>query len=137
LSFIFDLFNKKHKNHIISVQELTLRIIGMRVTNLYKIEDAGLKLERYRELYRDGEVILELEKSAPCETDTLVGLMNECGIIKWDGFYGKHPKNVSDGTMFAFTATINNGRVIRADGSQNFPKGYREFVRALDKMLAE
>ena len=42
-----------------------------------------------------------------------------------------------DGIMFDFTATVNGGQTIHADGSANYPKGYNEFVRELNKMLAE
>ncbi len=137
MSFIYDLFNKKSKNEIISVQKLTLRTMNMRVTYLYKIEheNTGLKFERYREVFIDGDVRLELERRVSCTIGTFVKLMNDCNVMKWDGFHGKHPKNVSDGTMFTFSATVNNGQVIRADGSENFPKGYRELVRAFNEML--
>ena len=63
--------------------------------------------------------------------------MNNCSVIRWDGFHGEHPKNVKDGIMFDFTATVNGGQTIYADGSANYPKGYNEFVRELNKMLAE
>lgn len=138
LDSIFNLFNKNRKNGIVSIQELTLRTGNMRVTYLYKTarEDTGLKLERYREVFVDGEVRLELENSVSCTNSELIELMNNCNVLKWNGFHGKHPKNVSDGTMFTFIATVNNGQIIRADGSENFPKGYKEFVRKLNELLA-
>jgi len=37
--------------------------------------------------------------------------------------------------MFDFKAIVNDGQILHADGSANFPKGYREFVRGLDAML--
>ena len=86
-------------------------------------------------LFRSDELVLE--SSVPCDAQTMIELMNTCGILRWNGFHGKHPKNVSDGIMFRFEATVNGGQGIFADGSENFPKGYREFVRALDSMLAE
>ena len=95
------------------------------------------EVRRYREAYRDGEDELVLESTAPCGVQTMIELMNTCGILRWDGFHGKHPKNVSDGIMFCFEATVNGGQMIRAEGSANFPKGYHKFVRALDAMLAE
>ena len=138
LNSIFNLFNKNRKNGIVSMQELTLRTGNMRVTYLYKTarEDTGLKLKRYREVFVDGEVRLELENSVSCTNSELIELMNNCNVLKWNGFHGKHPKNVSDGTMFTFIATVNNGQIIRADGSENFPKGYKEFVRKLNELLA-
>lgn len=138
LNSIFNLFNKNRKNGIVSMQELTLRTGNMRVTYLYKTarEDTGLKLERYREVFVDGEVRLELENSVSCTNSELIELMNNCNVLKWNGFHGKHPKNVSDGTMFTFVSTVNDGQIIRADGSENFPKGYKEFVRKLNELLA-
>ena len=106
---------------------------------VYTLEGEGdtTQLRRYRETYRGGEDELVLESSVPCDAQTMIELMNTCGILRWNGFHGKHPKNVSDGIMFRFEATVNGGQEIFADGSENFPKGYREFVRALNSMLAE
>ena len=39
--------------------------------------------------------------------------------------------------MFDFRATVNDGQEIHADGSENFPKGYHDFVRELNKILTE
>ncbi len=64
-------------------------------------------------------------------------MMNTCGVLCRDGFHGKHPKNVSDGDMFNFTASVNGGQVIRADGSANFPKGYQDFVNYPDGLLTQ
>ena len=106
---------------------------------VYTLEGEGdtTQLRRYRETYRGGEDELMLESSVPCGVQTMIELMNTCGILWWDGFHGKHPRSVKDGTMFIFKATVNGGQEIFADGSENFPKGYREFVRALNSMLEE
>jgi len=132
-------FFKKHKDSILSVQELTIKTSGMRFTHLYKAipKDNEIQIERYREFFADRASHLELEKSAYCTTDSFIELLNFCNIAEWDGFHGKHPKNVSDGIMFTFSATVNGNRTIRANGSENFPKGYREFVQRLDEMLNE
>ena len=120
---------------IVSVREITLTLHGMRGSYVYKFENQN-ELRRYREIYRAGEDELVLEASAPCGEPTMIELMNTCGILRWDGFYGEHPKNVRDGIMFRFEASVNGGQTVKADGSENFPKGYHEFVRALDAMLA-
>ena len=119
---------------VTSVEEMTLTLRGMRGGTVYKFE--GEALCRYRELYRDGKDELIPEKAVPCSMQTMVGLANACGILRWDGFHGAHPKNVQDGIMFRFAATVNGGQTIAADGSANFPKGYYDFVRALDEMLS-
>ncbi|MBR2080526.1 MAG: hypothetical protein IJ980_02695 [Oscillospiraceae bacterium] len=118
---------------------MTLTLRGMRGGYVYKFEGESdvTELRRYREAYSGGEDELVLESSVPCGVQTMIELMNTCGILRWDGFHGKHPKNVSDGIMFRFEATVNGGQEIFADGSANYPKGYHEFVRDLDAILAE
>lgn len=114
--------------------------MGMRVTQVYKIDfaEGNARLSRYWKNYsRECGDQLEPEKSVACTEQRLVELMNSCGVIHWDGFHGAHPKYVLDGTMFRFSATVNRNRTIHADGSENFPKGYREFVRGLNEWLAE
>jgi hypothetical protein len=126
----------KQEKMIVSAREMTLTLHGMRGSYVYTFENQ-CELRRYREIYRDGADRLVPEASAPCGVETMIEHMNACDILRWDGFYGKHPKNVSDGIMFRFEATVNGGQTIFAEGSANFPKDYREFVRALDAMLAE
>ena len=126
----------KQEKRIVSVREITLTLHGMRGSCVYKFENQH-ELRRYREIYRNGEDKLVLDASASCGTQTMIDLMNACDIIRWNGFHGKHPKNVKDGIMFRFDATVNGGHSIHAEGSANFPKGYHEFVRTLDMMLAE
>ena len=138
---LFGLFGcgkETHKN-ITSAETMTLTVRGMRGSYVYKFEGEGdaTELRRYREIYRDGEDELVLESSVPCSVQMMIDLANTCSILRWDGFHGKHPKNVSDGIMFRFEATVNGGQTIHAEGSANFPRGYHEFVRALNAMLAE
>jgi len=129
--------NEKAPKTVTSVETMTLTLRGMRGSYVYKFEGEGdaTELRRYREVYRDLEDRLVLEASAPCGVQTVIELMNTCAVLRWDGFHGKHPKNVSDGIMFDFTAFVNGGQTIRADGSANYPKGYHEFVCTLDEML--
>ena len=138
---LFGLFgcNGGGKKTVTSVEAVTLVLQTMRGSCVYKVEGNGdaKELRRYREIYRSEAVELVLELSVPCDAQKLTELMNACGILRWDGFHGKHPKNVSDGTSFRFEATVNGGQTIRAEGSANFPKGYNEFVSALNAMLAE
>ena len=65
----------------------------------------------------------------------MLKLLNDCGISTWNGFHGKHPRGVKDGTMFNFKAKINGDTEITADGSQNFPKHYRDLTDGLYKLL--
>lgn len=140
-TMLFGLFGcgREAPKTVTSVETMTLTLRGMRGGYVYKLEGEGdvTELRRYRETYRDGKDELALESSAPCSVQTMIDLMNTCGILRWNGFHGKHPRNVKDGIMFRFTASVNDGQMIFADGSENFPKGYHEFVRTLDAMLSE
>lgn len=124
---------------VTSVQGMTLTLRGMRGGSVYKIVNVsdGTELHLYREIYNGEQTLLELERSTSCDAHAMVELMNTCGVLRWDGFHGTHPKNVQDGIMFNFAATVNGDRTVTADGSANYPKGYHEFVRALNMMLAE
>ena len=108
----------------------------MRVTVEYEILNGdAIQISRYRICYTDGENVRELEKSVSCSKEIMLELLISCSIVNWNGFYGKHPKNVRDGDMFKFFAYVNDGQTIRAEGSANYPKGYHEFIRTLNQML--
>lgn len=118
---------------------VTLQVIGMRFSQTYEIlnQETGVTLSRYNNVYENGEKVQELDKTITCDPEVMLKLLRECRIAAWDGFFGKHPKYVRDGIMFTFKAVINDGQTICAEGSQNFPKGYHEFVQALDQLLSE
>lgn len=122
-------------NEIVSVEELALTTVGMRSTHLYKLTKANgaFKLCRYCKILNR----LELEAQARCTEADFIKLMNDCGVMGWDGFCGEHPKDVLDGVMFEFSVTVNDGREIKAQGFESFPQGYGELVKALDQMLLE
>lgn len=125
------------KKEVTSAEEMTLVLRGMRGGVVYKFEGEGdaAELRRYREVYASGKCDLALETEVPCGEKMMTELMNTGDVLRWDGFHGKHPKNVHDGMMFTFSATVNGGQTIRAEGSANFPRGYHEFIRALNAML--
>ncbi len=79
----------------------------------------------------------ELSRRAICSDSQMLELLNQCNIMKWDGFHGKHPRGVLDGEMFSFRAIVNEGQTIQADGSANFPEHFRDFRRMIDQMLSE
>ena len=122
---------------ISSIDTMTLTLQGMRFCNVYEITNEGGKTEirRFRKVFSKGADTLELDASAVYDTMDFIAFTNTCGIIHWDGFHGKHPKNVTDGIMFEFIAAVNDGQEIHADGSENFPKGYHDFVHELDRIL--
>ena len=125
-------FLKKTKK-IESFETVTLHTSGMRYTSDYEIVCKGKEAEitKYQIRYTDGEKERVIDKQTVCETDEMLKLLNDCGIMSWNGFHGKHPRGVKDGTMFNLKAKVNGDTEIHADGSQNFPKHYRDLTDGL------
>ena len=134
------LFDSKKNESITSYEKVFWRISGMRCTDEYEIisKDGNAEITEYR-MYcaSGGGMERRPERSVTVSDEEMIKLFNDCQILKWDGFHGKHPKNVRDGEMFTFSATVNEGRTIQADGSANFPKYFREFRNEIYKMLSE
>lgn len=66
---------------------------------------------------------------------TLCALLGDCRINEWAGFRGANPPDVLDGSSMSFQATLPDGSVITASGSNNFPPNYRRFSDALSDLL--
>ena len=124
---------------ITSYDEINYRISGMRVTREYEIISKGkvAEVSEYTIRYSNDEDDRILERRVLCDNEMMIELLNVCGIMRWDGFSGKHPFGVKDGEMLNFTASVNDGKFIRASGSQNFPKNFPEFRRQIDSILSE
>ena len=120
-----------------SFKKITLRVIGMRCNMEYEILNKPPKsiLSLYQISYRDGSNNRVIEKSAETDTEIMLELLNLCKVISWNGFRGDHPKDVNDGVMFKFQAEVNEGQTMYAEGSENFPQGYHEFVSTLNLIL--
>ena len=129
-------FKLKH-GKIESFDLITLHTSGMRFMTDHEItcKDGKAQITRYNIRYTDGEKERVIDKQAVCGTDEIIKLLNDCAVMSWDGFHGKHPRGVKDGTMFRFKATVNEKTEIYADGSQNFPKHYRDFTDGLYLLL--
>ena len=121
---------------ITSFEKLWLKISGMRVTRIYEIvkDEDDVRIDEYEVHYPQREAVLELERSAKLQYEVFLEKLNQFYLLSWDNFHGAHPKNVLDGDMFSFKATINE-KEISAEGSANFPKGYHEFVRWICETL--
>ena len=120
-----------------SFKKITLRVIGMRYNIEYEILNKPPKsiLSLYKIAYRDGSNKRVIEKSAVTDTEIMLEIFNLCKIINWNGFQGNHPKDVKDGVMFTFRAEVNEGQIVYAEGSENFPQGYYDFVSTLNLIL--
>ncbi len=122
-----------------SFTRLLLRTSGMRFTEEQEIlmvgEEAQVSLYGIR-YSKDGDERV-LEERVLCSPERVLELLDRCGVLKWDGFWGAHPKGVRDGIMFSLKAEVNGGQVISAEGSENFPRHYREFTDGLREILRE
>ena len=135
--FAFDFLLKNNVQKISSFEKINLFITGMRFSCEYEIINKGKKTEiaLYSKKYSNGEEKRILDKKAETETESFIDFLNSINFGGWNGFKGEHPKGVLDGTMFRMTAKVNDEKVIRAEGSENFPKGYRNFIKELDRVL--
>ena len=128
------------KKTVTSYESIFIRISGMRLTQEYEIlhKDSKTEISDYwMRCASEGGMKRELSRRAICSDSQMLELLNQCNIMKWDGFHGKHPRGVLDGEMFSFRAIVNEGQTIQADGSANFPEHFRDFRRMIDQMLSE
>ncbi len=116
---------------------ITLRETGMRGSTEYEIvmKDDKAEVSFYWIKYTQGKDCRVLDRRAVCSVETVIGLLNDCNILSWNGFVGKHPKGVLDGIMFTFEAIVDQGEKIYAHGSENFPKHYRDLRNGLYEIL--
>ena len=128
--------NTPHGN-ITSFEIVKLHTIGMRYINDYEIvmKESEAEVSKYGNRYSGPEDIRIPEIQVTCSEKEVLKLLNDCKLLSWDGFYGKHPKGVRDGTMFRLEAVVNGSRKIHASGSQNFPRHYRDFTDGLYRLL--
>jgi hypothetical protein len=121
-----------------SFEIITVRLSGMRFTDDYEIILRGDEAEvsKYGIRYTQAGNERVPERRAFVGKNEILKLINECGLLSWDGFSGAHPFGVKDGVMFSLKAVVN-GKSIRASGSENFPKHYREFMNAIYEMLRQ
>jgi len=126
-------------NTITDIENLTLRLSGMRLTEEYELIVNGDKTEisYYTISYANAAEERILKKRTERDTKTVIDALNGFRLIKWDGFHGKHPKGVLDGTTFHITATLNGGQKLSAGGSQNFPKHFHELEEWLYTVLKD
>ena len=62
-------------------------------------------------------------------------LFGECRIDQWADFHGGNSPDVLDGSSMGFTAVLADGTEITADGTNSFPKNYRTFTDALNRLI--
>ncbi len=108
------------REQITSFSEIRLKVSGMRLTEVYEILCCGddAEVSQYWLSYKNHEDNYNLQKHVTVPAADVIDVLNQCGS-----------------TMFSFTATVNGGRRLNADGSNNFPKHYRDFTDVLYRML--
>ncbi len=126
-----------NRTQLRSLEKLTLHEAGMRGGAEYEILMKGEEAEvtEYRYRYSDGKEERIPERQVLCGAEEVLNILNSCRLLSWDGFHGPHPRGVLDGKTFRLEAFVNGGRRIFADGSQNFPKHYRELTDWLYQTL--
>ena len=129
------IFSKKELN---SFETVFWRISGMRGSTEYEIVNKGEESEFTEYMMRcakGGGMERVPERSVTCKTERILEILNSCEVASWDGFHGKHPKGVRDGIMFRFELVVGGDEKITAEGSENFPKHFREFRDAMRELL--
>lgn len=140
MSLLNRIFEKNESERtIVSFEIVTLHTSGMRHVTEYEIvqKDGQAEVSQYAIRFSKEEDRRLLEKRAVCSIADILKLLNDCRLLSWDGFNGPHPKNVLDGTMFTLKAVVNGDRKIFAEGSQNFPRHYRDFTDGLYEILQQ
>ena len=131
----------KHRptEKVTSIEKFWLRISGMRFEVVYEMLETGdnVEITLYRIAYVNRKDSKIAEKSAVCEVEEILELLNSCNVMGWNGFHGDHPRHVCDGEMFSLVADVNRGLQIKAEGSENFPRGYKELIARLNQILNE
>ena len=130
-------FDSNRKIPLDDFVQFSLRISGMRASVEYIIEkhEDSCLLSYYSHLYNGNERIRKLEEETSLTQEEVQEAFSRFSISKWDGFHGKHPRAVKDGEQFELVITNDGEKAIRADGSANFPRGYRELRQWLDDKL--
>ncbi len=120
-----------------SFQTVELKISGMRETEIYELMCGGdtTEVSSYVLRYASGKEDRQLCKQVTVDTAEVIGLLNDCRVMSWNGFSGKNPPHVLDGYMFTFRAVVNDGKKIYADGSNNYPKHYHDFKTKISEYL--
>lgn len=125
------------KNAVTSFKSLTLTLSGMRCIDEYEIICNGEESDvaYYTRFYTKNEDERSLNKRTTHPTEAIIKLFNECRLLSWNGFRGRNPIGVRDGYMFVLKAEVNDGLMIRAEGSNNYPKHYRTLTNAISDIL--
>lgn len=111
------------------------------VTNTSSVRDVfeaertenGAKLVYYNEFMgsvNDKAIVRELNGGWDL-LEKMDSLWKKGMAAGWNGFNGPNPPGMLDGGGFIFDATLVDGTKVKANGTNNYPKGYGDFERGL------
>ena len=125
------------KKLITDFELFSLNETTMRASYVYEIVRKGelAEVSLYDIMYINEEDKKQLRNRTVCTAAEIIGMLNSCGVLSWNGFVGNHPRGVSDGKMFRLSAVVNGGLTVSANGSENFPPHYRELIDSLYMIL--
>lgn len=137
LGIFLDAFRSAERP-ISRINDFELKVWGMRASQLYELVDMKdcIELSLYNIVYRDRGEVKELERCVRLAGQRVLELLEACNIRAWSGFSGNQPKDTLDGKSFRLYADLDVG-IIEAEGTENFPYGYRDMISAFDRWLRE
>lgn len=95
-------------------------------------EEGGCFLTIESLIYNDGETF---RTEIPKETfDKVIEAVDFSEVYKWNGFSKSDP-DVLDGYGFSMKLRYANGKTVRAQGSNSFPKGYGQFAKDIGDLF--
>ncbi len=120
----------RHTDGVFRLESFSFSVSGMAMAPTYQIKrlmtDKGyvMQLSRVMGYGRNADNV-----SVPFtaeDLNRLEAIIKKHDMISWDGFSGKNPPGILDGTQFSLNLKYADGRKINAYGSNNFPKGFRK-----------
>ena len=126
------------RKKIRSFVKAELSISSARSTTVFELINKGEKTEiTSYSLPPGSDSERRLEKRAAADTEEITRLLNDCRVLNMNGFKGKNPRNIRDGYMFSLSVEVNDGIMIRASGSNKYPRHFREFKEKITELLGE
>ena len=107
--------------------------MGGQFTYTVTQEEDGRIVFSYEDLEHRSSGVMSTEVTRDV-TDALEELYRSCKLADWDGFNGSDP-DMLDGDGFTLTIKFADGTRLRADGSNAYPTGYRDFTGKLYELL--
>ncbi len=126
------------KEKIESFEKINIRLSGMCGIEDFEAvcSESEVEITHYGVRFGDEEIRVPRERTK-CDKGAFLELLNRCDVLGWHGFHGERPRGLLDGTTFRMEAAVNGGRGIYADGTENFPAGYRDLMDEIYRMLRE